>query len=180
MKGDFIRTSPGKGQFRFFVKTVVRNLIRSHFRKRNRHSESPFPAEELPVSNDDGFNDQDDKLFSQSWRDDLLYRTWQSLAEHQGNHGVPYHTILHLRVSEPELNGDQFAAKLSEQIGKAIQPATARVQLHRSREKFATIMIDDVANSLDNNTRELVEQELNDLGLIEYCRPAFENYNFGN
>ncbi len=178
VKGDFHRTTPNKGQFRFFVKTVVKNLIMSHFRKQKRNSNSAIPVEELQVSKDDDSNDRDDLLFSESWRDDLLFRAWQTLAEYQRQNDKSFYTTLHLRVSHPELNGNEFANKLSEELGREIKPATARVQLHRAREKFATLMIDDVANSLENISRESIEEELIDLGLIEYCRPAFENYPF--
>ena len=179
IKGDFHRTTPEKGKFRFFVKTVVRNLIMTHYRKQNRDAKSAFAVEDLQVANESDCNDQQDQMFSESWRDDLLFRTWQTLADHQRRNDTSYYTTLHLRVSHPELNGDEFAAKLSEELGREVKPATARVQLHRAREKFATLLIDDVANSLENNSRETVEQELIDLGLIEYCRPAFDNYQFG-
>lgn len=179
IKGDFHRTTPEKGKFRFFVKTVVRNLIMSHYRKQSRKSETAVPVEDLQVVNESDVTDQADRLFSESWRDDLLFRTWRTLAEHQRQNDKSYYTTLHLRVSHPELNGAEFAAKLSEELGRDVKPATARVQLHRAREKFATLLIDDVANSLENNSRETVEQELIELGLIEYCRPAFDNYQFG-
>ena len=179
IKGDFHRTTPEKGKFRFFVKTVVRNLIMTHFRKQSRKSEAAVPVEDLQVASENDGTDQEDRIFSESWRDDLLFRTWQTLAEHQRQHDNSYYTTLHVRVSYPELGGVEFAAKLSEELGREVKPATARVQLHRAREKFATLLIDDVANSLGNNSRETVEQELIELGLIEYCRPAFDNYPFG-
>ena len=179
IKGDFQRATPARGKFRFFVKTVVRNLIRSHFRKQNRDAKSAVAVEDLQVANENESNDQQDQLFSESWRDDLLFRTWQTLAEHQRRSDTTYYTTLNLRVARPELNGTEFAAALSTELGRDIKPATARVQLHRAREKFATLLIDDVASSLEDNSRDTVEQELIELGLIEYCRPAFENYQFG-
>lgn len=178
VKGDFQRTTPDKGQFRFFVKTVVRNLVMSHFRKQRRNSSAAVSIEELQVSKDDDSDNQNDLLFIESWRDDLLFRTWQTLAEHQRQNDNSNYTILHLRVSHPELNGTEFAERLSAELGREIKTATARVQLHRAREKFASLMIEDVANSLENNSRDSIEEELIELGLIEYCRPAFENYQF--
>ncbi|MBV8265921.1 MAG: hypothetical protein JO252_06210, partial [Planctomycetaceae bacterium] len=44
-----------------------------------------------------------------------------------------------------------------------------RQALHRARERFADLLIDQVANTLGDSD---VEQELIDLGLIDYCRPA--------
>lgn len=177
IKGDFHRTAPEKGKFRFFVKTVTRNLIRSHFRKQNRHSQTGVPMEEI-AQLEEG-DKQDYQLFGESWREDLLFRTWQSLAEHQQKTGVTYYSVLNLRVTHPELDGDSFAEKLSNELGRQVNPATARVQLHRAREKFANLLIDDVANSLEDDSRNQVEQELIELGLMEYCRPAFENYQDG-
>ncbi len=179
IKGDFHRTCPGKGKFRFFVKTVVRNLITTHFRKENRKSEVAIAVDDLQIADAEDAGESEDQLFSQSWRDDLLFRTWQKLAEDQQRSDKSWYTTLHLRASYPELNGTEFANKLSEELGREIKPATARVQLHRAREKFATLMIDDVADSLEESSREAVEEELIELGLIEYCRPAFDSYQFG-
>ncbi len=46
--------------------------------------------------------------------------------------------------------------------------------LHRAREKFADMLLDEVIQSLDNPNRETLENELIELGLLEYCKPALE------
>jgi hypothetical protein len=48
--------------------------------------------------------------------------------------------------------------------------------LHRAREKFAELLIDAVAQSVEPATAEQVEQELGELGLLVYCRPALAKY----
>ena len=61
---------------------------------------------------------------------------------------------------------------LSAAIGKSWTAAGVRQTLHRAREKYADLLLDEVAHSLENPTVERIEQELDDLGLLEHCRPA--------
>ena len=49
-----------------------------------------------------------------------------------------------------------------------------RQTLHRARERFADLLLDEVIQSLDHPDAERLEQELIDLALLEYCRPALE------
>ena len=46
--------------------------------------------------------------------------------------------------------------------------------VHRSREEFAQILLREVADTLDDPTRAGIEEELIELGLLEYCRPVLE------
>ena len=46
--------------------------------------------------------------------------------------------------------------------------------LHRAREKFADLLLDEVLNSLAEGSLPEVEEELIELDLLEYCRPALE------
>ena len=39
--------------------------------------------------------------------------------------------------------------------------------------------VKEVARSLEGATAERIEQELQDLGLLEYCRPALERHEDG-
>jgi hypothetical protein len=47
-----------------------------------------------------------------------------------------------------------------------------RQTLHRAREKFAVLLLDEVARSLQTDDLDRIEQELIDLGLQSYCRSA--------
>ena len=78
-------------------------------------------------------------------------RIFRKAHDDDQNVSVSAHTTLNLRVSQPELNGPEFAAALSTVLGRDIKPATVRVQLHRAREKFASFLIDNVASSLEDN-----------------------------
>jgi hypothetical protein len=51
--------------------------------------------------------------------------------------------------------------------------------VHRARKRFAGALVDEVLNSLNPPTQEHLEEELRDLGLLEYCRPALEQRRNG-
>jgi hypothetical protein len=55
-----------------------------------------------------------------------------------------------------------------------LTPAGLRQLLHRAREKFADLLFDEVVQALEAPTPEQIEEELLDLGLLYYCRPALD------
>lgn len=175
VRGDFGQVDPEKGRFRAFVKTVVYRLIVDHQRRQKKrrqegllHSNVPEP-EAIDVE-----SDGDDALFQASWRDELLARSWQRLAELEAEEGKPYHTVLRYRVDHPDLRSPELAEGLSRELGKPINAGAVRVLLHRAREAFADLMLAEVTDSLADDSLDEAEQELIELGLLEYCRPALE------
>ena len=123
---------------------------------------------------DDAGASGDDALFQTSWRDELLARCWQKLADDERKSGKPYHSVLRYRVDHPDLRSPELAAGLSKQLGKEINAGAVRVLLHRSRELFGEMLLDEVTESLASGSLDDAEQELIDLELHEYCRPALE------
>ena len=67
-----------------------------------------------------------------------------------------------------------MAEDLSSRLGKTLTPASTRQMLHRAREKFAELLLEEVIQSLHSPSAQTLEQELIDLGLFDYCRPALE------
>ena len=57
-------------------------------------------------------------------------------------------------------------------MNKPISAGSGRVLVHRSRDKFAMLLIENIADSLEYATADAIESELIDLQLIEYCRDA--------
>ncbi len=176
VRGDFGNVDPERGRFRAFVKTVVYRLIvdyQQRAKKRGRetpmHSNVAEPEADSPES-----KDKDDALFHTSWRDDLLARCWQRLDDDERQSGKPYHSVLRYRVDHPDLRSPELAAGLSEKLGKPINAGAVRVLLHRSRELFGELLLDEVTESLANGSLDEAEQELIDLELHDYCRPALE------
>lgn len=173
VKGDFRHADPDRGRFRFYVKRAIHNLINRHRQKSAKRKEQALVDQY--ESHDDEAEPLEDQLFHSSWRDDLLDKTWNALAEHEQQTGVPYFTILKTRVDSPTLASEEFAQRLTELLGKPMTAGTARVNLHRAREKFAKTLIETIATSLENPNREAVESELIDLGLIDYCRDSLDS-----
>lgn len=172
VRGDFGRADPGRGRFRSYVKSAIYRLIVDYQRRRQRQRrEKPLP-ENLPEQPVDGASAEDDELFLASWRDELLSRCWAKLEEQEGNTGKPYHTALRLRADHPELRSGELAERLGHVLGKPTTAGAVRVLLHRARDVFAELLLDEVLQSLADGSLEEAEQELIELDLMEYCRGA--------
>jgi RNA polymerase sigma-70 factor (ECF subfamily) len=115
-----------------------------------------------------------DVLFNTSWRDELLARSWQRLETDEADSGKPYYTVLKYRVAHPDLRSPELAEGLTKELGKSINAGAVRVLLHRARELFAELLLDEVTESLASGSIDEAEEELIDLDLHEYCRPALE------
>lgn len=88
--------------------------------------------------------------------------------------GKPYFSVLRYRVDHPDLRSPELAAGLSKILNKPINAGAVRVLIHRARERFADILLNEVMDSLANNSLDEAEQELIELGLLDYCRPALD------
>jgi hypothetical protein len=49
-----------------------------------------------------------------------------------------------------------------------------RVLLHRAREAFAELLLAEVTESLTDGSLDEAEEELIELDLFDYCRPALD------
>jgi RNA polymerase sigma-70 factor (ECF subfamily) len=164
---------PQRGRFRYFVKGTLFHLI-ADYRQKQRDWPGPLPADAaalLAASSDEA---QSDRLFVESWRDELLARAWSALSAIEAQTGQPFYAVLRFRADHPELKSPQLAEALSAQLGKPLTAVGVRQTLHRAREKFGELLLDEVIHSLDHASPEQVEAELAELGLLDYCRPALE------
>lgn len=179
VRGDLGGADPQRGRFRAFVKTIVYRLIVDHQRRRKKLViESPLHsnlAGEVAAADGEltGLA-KEDALFRNSWRDDLLARCWGRLAEAECSTGKSHHTVLRYRVEHPDAGSTELAAGLSERLGKPINAGAVRVMLHRAREAFAELLLEEVRNSIADPSRDDIEDELIELELFEYCKPALE------
>ena len=176
VRGDFASADPERGRFRSFVKTIVYRLIVDYQRRQKKRAREVHLPTATPEIAQDEQNLQDDEQFRKSWRDELLARCWSLLATEQADTGKPYHTALKLRVDNPELRSPDLAKRLSTELGKPMSAGNTRVLLHRARDRFADLLLQAVFDTLATPSLEDAEQELIELDLFEYCRPALERH----
>jgi RNA polymerase sigma factor (sigma-70 family) len=169
MRGDFRQANPGRGRFRDFLKTSLRHLVVDHYRRQVKapavlSPEACPPAAEESIDLDGPFLDK--------WREELLMRAWNALSRVQSETGQPYYAVLRCKSENLKLRSAQIAEQLSAEIGKAFSVSGVRQLLHRARERFADLLLDDVAYSLQSTDTETIARELIELGLLDYCKPA--------
>jgi RNA polymerase sigma-70 factor (ECF subfamily) len=173
VRGDFRRADPERGRFRDFVKTALYHLIIDHHRRRQGQP-GPLPSASgrLPAAAADP--NAEDAEFVSHWRGELLGRAWEALAAVEERTGQLFYTVLHWRVTYPEEPAARLAEELGGRLGRPFTEGGIRQTLRRAREKFADLLLEEVARSLETTSAERIEQELIDLGLHVYCRPALD------
>jgi RNA polymerase sigma factor (sigma-70 family) len=163
LRGDFRRAAPDRGRFRHYVKTALINLV-TDFHRSRQAGPKPLGADvaaEDPRSEDD---------FVSGWRQSILDQTWKALAEEN----PAFHAVLFLRIENPEMPSGTMAEKLSAQLARPMTAENIRKMLQRAHAKFAELLLDQVAESLDDRTPDDLEAELRALDLLRYCRSALE------
>jgi RNA polymerase sigma-70 factor (ECF subfamily) len=176
VQGGLRGADPGRGRFRDFVKGTLFHLV-ADYRAQRRKWPKPLPADAAALASDpDG---DADRQFADGWRDELLARAWAALAEADARTGQQFHAVLRFRADHPDLRSPQMAGRLAALLDRRLTADGVRQLLHRARERFAELLLDEVAHSLDNPTPEELESELADLGLLDYCRPVLVRLGSG-
>jgi hypothetical protein len=117
----------------------------------------------------DSMND----AFIACWKDELLQCAWQGLEAIEKQTGTLYYTSLRMRSEQSDATAAQLAANIRETSDREINEAGIRQLIHRGREKFAELLLQEVVRSLDaDGAVERVEEELAILQLLPYCRSA--------
>ncbi len=173
LHGDLRGADRERGRFRDFVKGVLFHLVADYHKRKKRQpaglsQDVPEPAVECALAA------QRDEAFRQSWCDELLARAWLALEASEKASGQPFYTVLRFRADNPDLPSHDMAERLSGPLGKELTAAGVRKTLERARDRFADLLLDEIAQALDAPTPERLEEELIDLGLLEHCRPALE------
>jgi RNA polymerase sigma-70 factor (ECF subfamily) len=173
VRGDFKHADPARGRFRDYVKSALYHLIVDHHRRRQKRLQPlPTDSSQLPAQEPD-FG-QADQEFLQRWRAELLDCTWHGLQAVERQTGRLYYTVLRWRADHPQAPALQLAQQLQDQLGKPFTDNGVRQTLHRAREKFAQLLLEEVARSLQTSEPDRLEQELIELGLLAYCQPALD------
>ena len=174
-KGQFKNANPQKGRFRDYVKTALVHLVAKHFQKQKKQPLGiDSDAPEVAAPDQEGF--VSDQTFLTNWRQELLARAWEALARAERTSGQLFHTFLEYRTKNPDVSSAKMAAEFSQQLGKTLTADGVRQTLHRARQRFSELLLEEVARSLETRDREALERELVDLGLYEYCKDALKGW----
>ena len=168
LEGKFHAADPGRGRFRDYIKTAVLNLVRRYKRKQGRLPMNLAPEVDCPDQA------EDHNRFDIGWRNELLSRTWEALAKSDQERDQQFHLMLSYRTQHPDASSAQMAEELSKMLGRTLTAAGVRQNIHRAREHFAQLLIDEVGRSLQTGDITLIEAELAEQGLMVYCREAIE------
>jgi RNA polymerase sigma-70 factor (ECF subfamily) len=171
LHGDLRGANPERGRFRDYLKGVLYHLA-VDYHKRSRVM--PLPAEHPALVAEPLSPADSDRDFLTSWRDELLAHTWTALERFERETCQPYFTVLRYRADHPDAHSPEMAKELTSLLGKKLNSSSVRQTLHRAREKFADLLLEEIAHSLESPSPESLQQELIDLELWEYCRPALE------
>jgi RNA polymerase sigma-70 factor (ECF subfamily) len=173
LQGDFKNADPQRGRFRDYVKAAMYHLIVDYQRRHRKqpphlNPNDPRLAAEAPSDH------EADRVFLQSWREELLARTWQALHEAERQTGNRFYTVLRLRTEQPALSSANLAEQLGLTLGQTINVGTTRTLLSRARDCFADLLLREVERSAEYPPREQLYQELIDLDLLSYCKAALK------
>lgn len=173
VRGDFRNASPASGRFRSFLKTALANQMRDHRAKlatRRKHEVASLDnVAELDAS---------EPPFESCWSEELLSRAWTALLDHERSTGQPFYSVLRLRVTHGDKTSLELADLLTHELSLSppMSDVSFRKSLQHAREKFAELLIADIASQFPAPTLEEVEAELIELNLLPYCRVALAKW----
>ncbi|MCX7422330.1 MAG: hypothetical protein NT013_22680 [Planctomycetia bacterium] len=177
VRGDFRSASPANGRFRNFLKTALANQMRDYRAKlatRRKHEVASLDEVAEPNATDFG----NEPPFENCWSEELLSRAWTALLHHERSTGQLFYSVLRLRVTNTDKTSPQLAELLTREhnLAPPMSDASFRKALQHAREKFAELLISDIASQLPYPSLEEVEAELIELNLLPYCRIAFAKW----
>ncbi|APZ95801.1 RNA polymerase sigma factor [Fuerstiella marisgermanici] len=174
LTGKYSSADAERGRFRSFLKTILFRLVAEHHRKKGRDKAVAMGSQFPEVADDAATGESDDGEFNRLWSDELLKKSWAALQKLEERTGRPLFTVMQVKVENPTLRSPEIAELVSERTGKELSTGNARVILHRAREQFAELLVDEVEQSLDTTDVDRIREELTDLNLLSYCKPALE------
>jgi RNA polymerase sigma-70 factor (ECF subfamily) len=172
IQGRFGQADRGQGRFRNYVKGALFRLVQDHYRALGKGPRPvPLAEQEVAAPDEQAAAEGD---FRDSWRQELLSRAWKALERVQAETGQPFHDVLRARVDQPELSSAQLAGHLSSRRDRPLSAVGVRQWLHRARQRFAELLLEEVRQSLEGAPAEEVVEELAELNLLKYCKDVLD------
>jgi DNA-directed RNA polymerase specialized sigma24 family protein len=174
LQGRYRKASPEHGKFRHYLKRCLVNLASDRRSRLLRQQTVPIMEELDPSVETESPSLPQDQEFNDAWRQALITTVLQKLELEEGQEPRGRYPVLQARLEAPNATSEQLAAKLSAG-GKTVSSGWVRKRLMEARGRFAELLLDEVARTLDQPTLEAVQDELLELGLWEYCRHFVES-----
>ncbi len=167
----FARAAQDRGRFRDYLKIAVRNAGLTHLRRLQRQPDVLGDALLDSVSVEPAESAEDQEWLA-DWRRCLLDRVWRALEQHEHlASGNQFCTVLRLSVDHPSEDSPALARRASERSGRPLTAEAFRKQLSRARRAFAELLVQEVAQTLDDPTPLATEEELVAVGLMQHVQP---------
>lgn len=168
---EFDQYDARKGRFRDFIKAAIRNMAIDGLRRKRTEPLADLDPAQPSSTPDDPFDS--------AWQQELLNKAWKALESRELEKGQPYYTILKIKAEQPKARSSELAATLSRILDRPIKQDAARQLVHRARDLFQDLVLDEVARSIGTSDQENLCDELDMLRLTAFCRPALRR-RFGN
>lgn len=172
LNGKLSGYEPEQGEFRKYLKTVLRNDCRAYWIQARKTDHS----QRLDTSYEDQLELQASAsaAFDRELQQDILRS-----AQHAILAKDPRCHELIMFLSENENGGQtssqQVADFLYARTGKEITVSHARQLKHRAREMYTHQIIVQVSLLLDTHSLPEIEETLSDLGLLRFCRTTLQS-----
>jgi DNA-directed RNA polymerase specialized sigma24 family protein len=168
LRGQFAAASPERGRFRRMLAVAAHNLVRNYWQRKRRQTGVDLDVQTVA---DEDTTQAADAEAAATWRQAMLDLAWRALEEFERAHpGNIAWTVLRLRADLPEADSEGLAIRLSERTGRHFRAEAMRQQLRRARKRFAQMLLDEVGRTLDDPTPGAIEEELIEVGLMEYVQ----------
>ena len=165
----FRTATPDKGRFRNYLMRAVQNAAHQYVRDKQRVRTRLLATELFEVPTVDASLEQ---AWLDEWRTCILDRAWKRLKNIERTEPNNYHwTVLQAATENvtdrqgDKLDSTQLAAQVSQQLDQPMTAEAFRKQLSRARRSFAKILVDEVRETLDDPSEEMVREELQTAGL---------------
>ena len=103
-----------------------------------------------------------------NWRGELLSRVWREL-ERDEHHELsrPLYSILKTATAHPRETAEMLAVRINTQSDLAVDPATIQTLIAPARKRFAELVLQEVAHTLEDRTEAAIRAELHSVGLAD-------------